>query len=53
MYSFAQKKFALLPFVVLAVSSVAILSSSQITSNPQSPDQLSKISIVRVSNLID
>ena len=52
MYSFAQKKFALLPFVVLAVSSVTVLSSLQTTSKPQSPDQLSKISIVRIGNSI-
>ena len=51
MYSFAQKKFALFPFVVLAVSSVTvILSSIQTTSKPQSPDQLSKVSIVRIGN---
>lgn len=50
MSSFAQKKFALLPFVVLAVSYVPFLSSIQTISKPQSPDQLSKVSIIRIGN---
>ncbi len=50
MYSFAHKKFALLPFVVLAISSVTVLSSIHTTSKPQSSDQLSKVSIVRIGN---
>lgn len=50
MYSFAQKKFALLPFVVLAISSVAVQSNIQPTGKSQSQDQPSKVSITRIGN---
>lgn len=50
MYSFAQKKFALIPFVVLAVFPVAVLNGIYTASKTQSPNQLSKVSIVRVGN---
>ena len=50
MYSFALKNFIRIPFVFLAISSVAIFSSIQITSKSQSPDQLSEVAITRIGN---
>jgi hypothetical protein len=50
MYSFAQRKFALLPFVVLAIASITVLSNIQPTGKSQSQDQPSKVSITRIGN---
>ncbi len=50
MYSFALKKFIRIPFVILAISSVAIFSGIQSTTKSQSPDQLSEVYITRIGN---
>ena len=50
MYSFAQKKFALLPFVVFAIFPITGLISIQPSTKFQSLDQSLKLAITRIGN---
>jgi|GEM_PF-4896427 hypothetical protein len=50
MYSFAQKKFALFPFVVFAIFPITGLNSIQPSTKSQFLDQSSKLVITRIGN---
>ncbi|WP_271254396.1 hypothetical protein [Pseudanabaena sp. Chao 1811] len=50
MYSFAQKKFALFPFVVFAIFPITGLISIQPSTKSQSLDQALKLAITRIGN---